>query len=91
MIPVCPNKRHRPGDARHEGSYANAVTIARLVCIGRPSARRPTDAGVSERTPPGINRILEVTWYKQNLGMTWYKQNLGMTWYTQTTTLPWYR
>ena len=37
---------------------------------------------MSRGTPPGINRILEVTWYKQNLDFTWY---------TPTTTLPWYR
>ena len=38
-------------DTRQEGSHANAVANIRLVFIGRPSARRPTDAG--------INRILE--------------------------------
>ena len=47
-----PHKRHRPGDALHEGSHANTVAIARRACIGRPSARRPTDASVSKGTPP---------------------------------------
>ena len=33
-----------------------------------PKRSPPTNAGVSRRAPPGINKILEVTWYKQNLG-----------------------
>ena len=50
-------KRHRPGDSLLEGRRANAIAIARQACIGRPSARCPTDTGVNRRTPPGINKI----------------------------------
>ena len=39
-----------------ETHLSKAVTIARWAYIGRPSARRPTDAGVNKITPPGINK-----------------------------------
>ena len=56
-IPPCPSSCHFPDDAPHDGSHANAVAIALRAYIGRPSARRPTDAGVSKDTlPPGINK-----------------------------------
>ena len=37
---------------------------------------------MSKGTPlPGINRIVDLTWYEQNLDLTWHKQNIELLWY----------